>query len=111
PVRIGDLTVDIAARRCRLGDREVELRPKEFELLAVLVRHPGEAVSRESLMAEVWDENWFGPTKTLDVTMSSLRRRLQAAASAAQAPVALPDLTTLRGHGYRLDPPRPLDGN
>ncbi|MCQ8187052.1 response regulator transcription factor [Streptomyces rugosispiralis] len=106
-VRIGDLTVDTAARRCHLGDREVELRPKEFELLAVLVRHPEEAVSRESLMAEVWDENWFGPTKTLDVTMSSLRRRLQAAASDAPVPVALPVLTTLRGHGYRLDPPKP----
>lgn len=102
--------MDIAARRCLLGDQEVELRPKEFELLAILVRHPGEAVSRESLMAEVWDENWFGPTKTLDVTMSSLRRRLQAAAS-AYPPIALPALTTLRGHGYRLDPPGPLDGN
>ncbi|WP_275558965.1 response regulator transcription factor [Streptomyces sp. 5-6(2022)] len=109
-VRVGDLTVDIAARRCRLGDREVELRPKEFELLAVLVRHPQEAVSREALMAEVWDENWFGPTKTLDVTMSSLRRRLRAAASDAPAPVALPALTTLRGHGYRLDPPKPPGG-
>ncbi|GAA0895098.1 response regulator transcription factor [Streptomyces asiaticus] len=111
PVRIGDLTVDTAARRCLLGDREVELRPKEFDLLAVLVRHPGEAISRESLMAQVWDENWFGPTKTLDVTMSSLRRRLQAAASAVHAPVALPALTTLRGYGYRLDPSGQLDGN
>ncbi|MFH8809590.1 response regulator transcription factor [Streptomyces hygroscopicus] len=108
-IRIGDLAVDIAARRCRLGDREVELRPKEFELLAVLIQRPGEAVSREALMAEVWDENWFGPTKTLDVTMSSLRRRLQAVAE-AHVPVALPALTTLRGHGYRLDPPKPPDG-
>ncbi|MGV9849524.1 response regulator transcription factor [Streptomyces sp. NPDC003442] len=105
PVRIGDLTVDITARRCRLGDREVELRPKEFELLAVLVKHPGEAVSRETLMARVWDENWFGPTKTLDVTMSSLRRRLHAAAVSSAVPLALPEFTTLRGHGYRLEPP------
>ncbi|MEU8719563.1 response regulator transcription factor [Streptomyces antimycoticus] len=105
PVRIGDLTVDITARRCRLADREVELRPKEFELLAVLVKHPGQAVSRETLMARVWDENWFGPTKTLDVTMSSLRRRLHAAAASSAAPLALPELTTLRGHGYRLEPP------
>ncbi|MET7764037.1 response regulator transcription factor [Streptomyces sp. NPDC005393] len=114
PVRIGDLTVDIAARRCRLGDREVELRPKEFELLAALAQHPGEAVSRESLMAWVWDENWFGPTKTLDVTMSSLRRRLHAATAASTAPLVLPGFTTLRGHGYRLDPPAsvpPGEGN
>lgn len=105
PARIGDLTVDVTARRCRLGDREVELRPKEFELLAVLVEHPGRAVSRETLMARVWDENWFGPTKTLDVTMSSLRRRLHAAAASSAAPLALPEFTTLRGHGYRLEPP------
>ncbi|WP_069868222.1 response regulator transcription factor [Streptomyces malaysiensis] len=111
PVRIADLTVDTGARRCFLRDREVELRPKEFELLAVLARHPGEAVSRESLMAQVWDENWYGPTKTLDVTISSLRRRLQTAASATPEPVTLPDLTTLRGHGYRLDPPRPPHGD
>ncbi|MCQ8193786.1 response regulator transcription factor [Streptomyces rugosispiralis] len=111
PIRIGDLTVDTAARRCHLGDREVDLRPKEFELLAVLARHPGEAVSRESLMAQVWDENWFGPTKTLDVTISSLRRRLETTASAARTPIALPAFTTLRGHGYRLDPPGPLDGD
>ncbi|MER7875896.1 winged helix-turn-helix domain-containing protein, partial [Streptomyces solisilvae] len=80
-------------------------------LLAVLARHPGEAVSRESLMAQVWDENWYGPTKTLDVTISSLRRRLQTAASAMPEPVTLPDLTTLRGHGYRLDPPGPRHGD
>ncbi|MDT0546495.1 MULTISPECIES: response regulator transcription factor [Streptomyces] len=104
PVRLGDLTVDIAARRCLLGDGEVELRPKEFELLAVLAQHPGEAVSRETLMARVWDENWYGPTKTLDVTMSSLRRRLQTAAADCPVPLELPELTTLRGHGYRLEP-------
>ncbi|MFI0728396.1 response regulator transcription factor [Streptomyces sp. NPDC021225] len=107
PVRLGDLTVDITARRCLLGDGEVELRPKEFELLAVLAQHPGEAVSRETLMARVWDENWYGPTKTLDVTMSSLRRRLQTAAAACPVPLELPELTTLRGHGYRLEPPGP----
>ncbi|MFD8280478.1 response regulator transcription factor [Streptomyces solisilvae] len=111
PVRIADLTVDTGARRCFLRDQEVELRPKEFELLAVLARHPGEAVSRESLMAQVWDENWYGPTKTLDVTISSLRRRLQTAASAMPELVTLPDLTTLRGHGYRLDPPGPPHGD
>ncbi|MCQ6244907.1 helix-turn-helix domain-containing protein, partial [Streptomyces malaysiensis subsp. malaysiensis] len=52
-----------------------------------------------------------GPTKTLDVTISSLRRRLQTAASATPGPVTLPDLTTLRGHGYRLDPPGPPHGD
>lgn len=105
PIRLGDLLLDIPARRCSARDVEVELRPKEFELLAVLAQHVGEAVSRETLMADVWDENWFGSTKTLDVTMAGLRRRL-ADASAATG-TALPLITTLRGHGYRLEPPPP----
>jgi len=105
PIHLGDLTVDPAARRCLLGATEVPLRPKEFELLAVLARDAGSAVSRESLMSQVWDENWFGPTKTLDVTLASLRQRLHQAEAAAPGPLRLPAITTLRGHGYRLDPP------
>ncbi|MFD4411999.1 response regulator transcription factor [Streptomyces sp. NPDC058467] len=107
PIRLGDLVIDITARRCTLQDQEVELRPKEFELLAVLARHAGEAVSRETLMAEVWDENWFGSTKTLDVTMAGLRRRLTDAEQrpyGVAQPYRVPRITTLRGHGYRLEP-------
>ncbi|MEU6343343.1 response regulator transcription factor [Streptomyces sp. NPDC046977] len=103
PVLVGDLTVDVAARRCLLGDHEVMLRPKEFEVLALLARRSGTAVSRETLMAQVWDENWFGPTKTLDVTIASLRRRLSESAAAGRTGVRPPDITTLRGHGYRLE--------
>ncbi|MFD8733992.1 response regulator transcription factor [Streptomyces sp. NPDC059618] len=103
PVRLHDLVVDAKARRCTLHDEEITLRPKEFELLATLARHPGEAVARETLMAEVWDENWFGPTKTLDVTMAGLRRRLARAAETAAHPCRLPRIVTLRGHGYRLE--------
>ncbi|MGX4691555.1 response regulator transcription factor [Streptomyces sp. JNUCC 63] len=103
PIRLGDLVVDTAARRCTLLGEDVVLRPKEFELLALLGRHAGEAVSRETLMAEVWDENWFGSTKTLDVTMAGLRRHLAQAAATNSVPVRLPRIITLRGHGYRLD--------
>lgn len=105
PVRIADLELDGAARRCSIAGIELSLRPKEFELLETLVANAGTAVSREDLMAKVWDENWFGSTKTLDVTIASLRRRLQEAAEAGPAPAKLPTLHTLRGHGYRLDPP------
>jgi len=107
PIRVADLVVDVAARRCRLGDLEIDLRPKEFELLAVLARHPGVAVTREDLMAQVWDENWFGSTKTLDVTMAALRRRLAESGPSRTSPgnVAPPNITTLRGHGYRLELP------
>ncbi|MET9357296.1 response regulator transcription factor [Streptomyces sp. NPDC006617] len=103
PVRLGDLVVDVAARRCALHGVEVPLRAKEFDLLAVLAGRVGEAVSRETLMAEVWDENWFGSTKTLDVTMAGLRRRLTEVAEANGRPARLPEITTLRGHGYRLE--------
>lgn len=100
-IRIGEVTLDTAARRCHLSGCEIDLRPKEFDLLQALARRPGVAVSREDLMAQVWDENWFGSTKTLDVTMAGLRRALSRATGADLAPV----ITTLRGHGYRLEAP------
>ncbi|MEU6765568.1 response regulator transcription factor [Streptomyces sp. NPDC046853] len=103
PLRLGDLTIDTMERRCTPHGTDIPLRPKEFDLLALLARHPGEAVPREDLMAQVWDENWFGPTKTLDVTMAGPRRRLALAAAASARPCRLPQITTLRGHGYRLE--------
>src|SRR5262249_19123146 len=106
PIRLGDLVVDLTARRCLVGEREVTLRPKEFELRGALAQRAGAAVAGEALLAEVWAANWFGSTKTLDVTMAALRRRLEEESEAT--PLARPDLpriTTLRGHGYRLEPP------
>jgi DNA-binding response OmpR family regulator len=96
----GDLVLDVRARRCVVGGIEVTLRAKEFDLLARLAREPGRAVSRDELIADVWDENWFGSTKTLDVHIAALRRRLEAA---AEPGVRVPAISTLRGHGYRLD--------
>jgi len=98
---VGALTVDTTARRCLLGGREVPLRAKEFDLLARLAADAGAALSRETLMSDVWDEHWSGSTKTLDVHVAALRRRLdETAAAAGAAPVRI---TTLRGHGYRLE--------
>jgi DNA-binding response OmpR family regulator len=98
---VGALTVDTAARRCLVGTSEVPLRAKEFDLLARLAADAGTALSRETLMSDVWDEHWSGSTKTLDVHVAALRRRLDdAAAAAGQQPVRI---TTLRGHGYRLE--------
>lgn len=102
PFQAGDLWLDVSSRRCRVAGVDLALRPKEFDLLARLAAEPGSAVSRESLMSDVWDENWFGSTKTLDVHMAALRRRLSDAAVAVGA-ANLPTITTLRGHGYRLD--------
>ncbi|GAA4486167.1 response regulator transcription factor [Actinoallomurus oryzae] len=97
-VSVGRVRVDLPARRVHAGDAEVLLRPKEFDLLAALVTRAGEVVTREQLMDEVWDENWFGPTKTLDVHVSTLRRKLGTYAQ----------ITTLRGRGYRYE--RDADG-
>jgi len=94
---VGDVRVDVPARRAWQGERELDLAAKEFELLAVLVRNAGSVVSRERIMSEVWDTNWFGPTRTLDVHMSSLRRKLGG------DPSARPYLTTVRGVGFRFE--------
>ena len=101
----GDLTLDPAARRCLVRDQEVTLRPKEFDLLARLVAEPGRAVTREALMDDVWDRNWFGSTKTLDVHIAALRHRLAEAAEQFDPPANVPTITTLRGHGYRWEEP------
>jgi DNA-binding response OmpR family regulator len=94
---IGRLRVDVAARRARGGERELVLRPKEFDLLVALAARAGEVITREDLMAEVWDENWFGPTKTLDVHVSVLRRKLTELGEDAAR------ITTVRGRGYRYE--------
>jgi DNA-binding response OmpR family regulator len=96
---IGDLVVDTARRRVMVRDREVPLRAKEFELLARLAAEPDIAITRATLMADVWDANWFGSTKTLDVHVAALRRKLAEFADGAR----LPRIVTLRGHGYRLE--------
>jgi DNA-binding response OmpR family regulator len=99
----GELTLDTAARRCRVRDQDVVLRPKEFDLLARLAHEAGRAVTREALMNDVWDSNWFGSTKTLDVHIAALRRRLAEVADRFEPAARLPVITTLRGHGYRLE--------
>jgi DNA-binding response OmpR family regulator len=99
---VGSLVVDVAARTCTVDGLPVALRAKEFDLLLRLAEGAGTAVSRGQLMSDVWDENWFGSTKTLDVHIASLRRKLaETAAEAGGQPP--PDITTLRGHGYRLE--------
>lgn len=99
---VGALQVDAVARRAHLGGAEIVLRAKEFDLLARLLAEPGAAISRATLMAEVWDENWFGSTKTLDVHMAALRRKL--AAAAVESGARAPEIVTLRAHGFRLEP-------
>ena len=93
-----DVELDLGARRARVGGNEIELRPKEFDLLAALVRDAGRVVSRERLMADVWDEHWYGSTKTLDIHIWALRRKLDA-------PNESSHISTSRGVGYRFEVP------
>jgi DNA-binding response OmpR family regulator len=95
-VVVGELTIDRAARRAFIADTELDLTRKEFDLLDRLARDPGHVVTRETLMSDVWDENWFGSTKTLDVHISWLRRKL------GDNPVAPRYIHTVRGVGFRL---------
>ena len=95
PLRAGELEVDERARRATLAGRELELTPKEFELLAALARDPGAAISRQRLLAEVWQTSWYGSSKTIDVHVAALRRKLGDSGW----------IETVRGVGFRLRVP------
>jgi DNA-binding response OmpR family regulator len=96
-LRAQDVVVDPDARRAWRAAEELELTPKEFDLLALLVAEAGRAVGRERIMAEVWDTTWLGSTKTMDMHVSWLRRKLGDDASAPRY------VTTLRGIGFRFE--------
>jgi two-component system, OmpR family, response regulator RegX3 len=101
-VEIGAVTVDPAMRRAMLDGAEIALTRREFDLLALLVSNAGTVLTRERLMDEVWDTNWFGSTKTLDVHVSSLRRKLGDDAVDSRY------LHTVRGVGFRFASPGEL---
>ncbi|WP_121254890.1 response regulator transcription factor [Nocardioides ferulae] len=92
----GMLRIDVGARRAYAGDEEVPLTSKEFDVLSLLVANRDKVVSRGRLMADVWDENWYGSTKTLDVTIGRLRHKLES--------VGVTDrVVAVRGVGFRLE--------
>ena len=90
------LQLDLDAHRVRVGEQEVALTGKEFDVLVVLAAHRDKVVSRAQLMAEVWSEGWYGSTKTLDVTIGRLRQKLEQAGPADR-------VVTVRGVGFRLE--------
>ncbi|TQN30365.1 DNA-binding response OmpR family regulator [Haloactinospora alba] len=89
--------IDSDSRRAWIGDRELQLTTKEFDLLRILVRDAGKVVTREQIMRDVWDTNWWGSTKTLDMHISWLRRKL---GDDAHEPAYI---TTVRGVGFRFE--------
>ncbi len=93
--RIGDLEIDRRTHKVLVGGEEVGLTPKEFDLLAMLALDPGAMVTRRAILAEVWDPHWYGTSKTVDVHIASLRKKL-----------GTPNwIETCRGVGFRLTGP------
>ncbi|ADU51469.1 two component transcriptional regulator, winged helix family [Thermaerobacter marianensis DSM 12885] len=97
-VRFGRCAVDLAARRLLVDDREVPLTPKEFDLLALLVTHPHRVFTRQQLLEQVWDFAYAGDTRTVDVHVQRLRRKIEP------DPQRPRYLKTVWSVGYRFDP-------
>jgi two-component system response regulator RegX3 len=93
---IGDVRIDPGRRSVSFRGDELELSRKEFDLLRLLIENAGSVVTRERLIDEVWDTNWFGSTKTLDVHVSGLRKKLD------DDPGSPRYIHTVRGVGFRF---------
>src|ERR1700760_1468164 len=91
-VRHGPLTIDLRTHKVLVNGAEVALTPKEFDILECLANYPGRGQARKEILETAWDANWYGPTKVLDVHMSSLRRKLGVAGL----------IETVYGRGFRL---------
>ena len=98
--RLGRLTIDRAGRRAMIDDTELKLAPKEWELLAYLVRRPGRVFTREILLEQVWGYSYLGDRKTVDVHIRWLREKLGRFGKLGF------QIVTVRGAGYRIDPMR-----
>jgi DNA-binding response OmpR family regulator len=93
PIEVGTLRMEPRRREVAVGDRPVELRAREFDLLAALARDPGVVLSREALLEDVWGTDFAGETRTVDVHVSELRKKLGPDG---------PSIESVRGIGYRL---------
>jgi DNA-binding response OmpR family regulator len=93
----GDLRLDPTGRRATRGEVEIQLAPREFDLLAMLMRNRGAVLTRELLLARVWGEDYQGDTRTVDVHIRWLRQKIEADPSDPQR------ITTVRGVGYRFE--------
>ena len=95
PQEVGELTIDRRTRRVHLGGNEVQLTAKEFDLLAFLATDIGAVRTRTEILENVWDAHWYGPTKTVDAHVASLRKKLGQHEW----------IQAVRGVGFRLEPP------
>ena len=96
-LRAGDLEVDRAAHVVRKAGAPIEVRPREFDLLALLVSNPGRAYTREQILSALWGHNYVGDERTVDVHVRWLREKIE------DDPAQPGRIVTLRGVGYRFD--------
>lgn len=96
-IALGNIRLDIDARRCFVDDEEIKLRKKEFALLRLLLENPGRVLTREVLIDRVWGSDYVGDTKTLDVHIKRLRTLIE------QEPKSPTHISTVRGVGYRYE--------
>ena len=92
----GDLQVDLAGHTVRLGDKELELKPREFDLLALLVANKGRAFTRDQILERLWGQDYIGDTRTVDVHIRWIRQKLET------VPGSPNRIVTIRGVGYRF---------
>lgn len=103
PVELGHLSLDPVARRVYRDDQELQLSAREFDLLSILMKHAGRALSREELLTQVWGDDWIGDPRTLDVHVRWLRLKIE------EDPASPIYIQTVRGHGYRFAGPEELE--
>jgi DNA-binding response OmpR family regulator len=96
PIEVGNLRIDPRRREATVGERRLELRAREFDLLAALARDPGVVLTRDALLEDVWGTDFPGETRTVDVHVAEVRKKLGEDG---------PQVETVRGIGYRLIPP------
>ncbi len=94
--RVGELSIDRRSRRTFVAEEEIALTAKEFDLLAALAEDPGAVVTRQELLEQVWDPHWYGTSKTIDVHVASIRKKLGDPGW----------IETVRGVGFRLGLPQ-----
>jgi two-component system, OmpR family, alkaline phosphatase synthesis response regulator PhoP len=93
PIHIGDLAIDAIRREVRIGDRTLDLRTQEFELLFILAGQPGRVFTREQLLQQAWGFDFYGQTRTVDVHIAHLRKKLAGSSV---------NIETVTGIGYKL---------
>jgi DNA-binding response OmpR family regulator len=94
---VGKLSLDLEKQKLARGSKTFQLTPKEFTLLKALMEHPGQLISRKTLMKDVWQTDYLGDTRTLDVHVRWLREKVEDSPSKPQR------LMTVRGEGYRIE--------